>query len=54
MLVLSTIKNYLIHTNSPISEISAIFNFSTTSYFSKYFKLHTKMSPLDYRNKYGL
>lgn len=51
---IESIKNYLIYTSSSIKEISIIFDFSTVSYFSKYFKKHTTLSPVEYRRIYTL
>ena len=43
------IKRYLTHTDLGISEIAYQLNFSDQSYFSKYFKKLTKVSPLEFR-----
>jgi two-component system, response regulator YesN len=46
-----TIKMYMNHANLKISEISDIFNFNHTSYFSYFFKKHTGLTPSDYRKQ---
>lgn len=43
------IKRYLTHTDLGISEIAYQLNFSDQSYFSKYFKKLTELSPLEFR-----
>jgi two-component system response regulator YesN len=43
------IKLYMNHGNSSISETSYAFNFSHTTYFSRYFKKHTGLTPREYR-----
>jgi two-component system response regulator YesN len=45
------IKQYMNHANSSISEISYTFNFNHVTYFSRYFKKHTGLTPRDYRNQ---
>ncbi len=47
-----SIKLYLDYTNLSISEISDIFNFSHLTYFSLFFKKHTGLTPLNYRNRH--
>ncbi|MDR6560496.1 MULTISPECIES: AraC family transcriptional regulator [unclassified Arcicella] len=44
------IKRFLTHTDLGISEIAYQLNFSDQSYFSKYFKKLTNLSPLEFRN----
>ncbi len=44
-------KNMLKFSNLSIQEIAYHLNFSTQSFFGKYFKQHTGLSPKDYRNK---
>lgn len=44
------IKYQLKRTSKPIKEIADDFNFSNVSFFGKYVKAHTGMSPLTYRN----
>jgi AraC-like DNA-binding protein len=39
------------HTNLSISEISDTFGFNHLSYFSSFFKKHTGMTPLNYKNQ---
>lgn len=48
---ISGIKLYLTYTNSSISEISYIFNFNHVGYFSRFFKTHTGLTPMEYRKK---
>jgi AraC-like DNA-binding protein/mannose-6-phosphate isomerase-like protein (cupin superfamily) len=43
------IKRLLVHTNLPISEIAHQLNFADQSYFTKFFKRETGLSPLQYR-----
>ena len=43
------IKRYLTHTDLGVSEIAYKLNFSDQSYFSKYFKKLTEVSPLEFR-----
>jgi len=50
-LKISSIKIYLDNTDLSISEISYTFNFNHISYFSRFFKKHTGLTPKDYRNK---
>ena len=45
------IKRLLLHTNLNISEIATQLNFEDQSYFSKFFKRETQLTPLEYRNK---
>lgn len=45
------IKRLLIHTNLNISQIAAQLNFEDQSYFSKFFKRETQLTPLEYRFK---
>ena len=45
------IKQYMNHANLKISEISYTFNFNHTTYFSRYFKKHTGLTPRDYRKQ---
>lgn len=47
-----SIKLYLDHTNLSISEISDIFSFNHVTYFSLFFKKHTGLTPLGYRNRH--
>ena len=48
------IKRYLTHTDLGISEIAYKLNFSDQSYFSKYFKKLTEVSPLEFRRNINL
>ncbi len=45
------IKRMLRTTNDSIQEIAFQLHFPDQSFFSRYFKKHTGMSPMDYRNK---
>jgi len=45
------IKLYMNHANSSISEISYAFNFNHITYFSRFFKKHTGLTPSDYRKQ---
>lgn len=47
-------KNLLEYTNTPLSEICSLLNFSDQSYFTKVFKKHTKMTPKQYKENYHL
>lgn len=43
-------KRLLLHTNLNVSQIAAQLNFEDQSYFSKFFKRETQLTPLEYRN----
>jgi len=43
------IKRLLLHSNMSIAEISDYMQFSDQSYFTKFFKKHTKKTPLQYK-----
>jgi AraC-like DNA-binding protein len=45
------IKRLLVHTNLGITEIANQLNFTDQSYFARFFKRETGISPLQYRNK---
>ncbi len=45
------IKRLLVHTNLSVTEIAHKLNFTDQSYFTKFFKRETGISPLHYRNK---
>ena len=45
------IKRLLVHTNLSVTEIATRLNFPDQSYFAKFFKRETGMSPLQYRVK---
>ena len=45
------IKLYMNHANSSISEISYAFNFNHITYFSRFFKKHTGLTPREYRKQ---
>jgi len=45
------IKRLLVHTNLSVTEIAGRLNFQDQSYFSKFFKRETGVSPLQYRFK---
>jgi len=44
-------KNMLAYTQNTIQEIANNLNFNNQSFFAKYFKHHTNMTPREYRNK---
>lgn len=46
-------KNMIIHTDKPISEISADVGYNQISYFIEQFRSNYGLSPLRYRNKFG-
>ena len=48
---ITAIKLYMNHANSSISEISYAFNFNHITYFSRFFKKHTGLTPSDYRKQ---
>ncbi|HEY3371651.1 MAG TPA: AraC family transcriptional regulator [Prolixibacteraceae bacterium] len=45
------IKRLLLHTNLNVSEIAAQLNFDDQSYFSKFFKRETQLTPMQYRSQ---
>ncbi len=45
------IKRLLVHTNLSVTEIATRLNFPDQSYFAKFFKRETGISPLQYRSK---
>lgn len=45
------IKLYMNHANSSINETSYAFNFNHVTYFSRYFKKHTGLTPSDYKKQ---
>jgi AraC-like DNA-binding protein len=49
--LLLEIKRLLFHTNLSITEIANHFNFEDQSYFTKFFKRETGMTPLRYRTE---
>lgn len=50
-MVIMDAKSQLKSTQLSIQQISDSLNFANMSFFGKYFKRHTGMSPLEYRNK---
>ncbi|MCD8194106.1 MAG: AraC family transcriptional regulator, partial [Tannerellaceae bacterium] len=44
-------KSYLKSTSRSVKEIAISLGFQNTSFFSKFFKNHTGMTPQEYRNK---
>lgn len=44
-------KNMLLHTTLTVAEIAFTLNFSEPSYFGKFFKKHTQMTPKQFRTK---
>lgn len=49
-LKIAAIKQYMNYTNLSISEISYTFNFNHLTYFSRFFKKHSGLTPKEYRN----
>lgn len=49
--MLTTIEIALRHSNKTAAEIAFDMNFPNTSFFSKYFKRLTGMTPMEYRKK---
>ena len=45
------IKRMLVHTSFNVTEIAAQLNFDDQSYFTKFFKRETKLTPLQYRSQ---
>jgi AraC-like DNA-binding protein/quercetin dioxygenase-like cupin family protein len=45
------IKRLLLHTSMSVSEISDYLNFTDQSYFTKYFKKNTGLTPIQYRKQ---
>ncbi len=52
VVTIKEIERRLRYTSDSIKQISVALNFPNTSFFGKYFKHHTGMSPNSYRNKY--
>lgn len=48
---ISAIKMYMNHTDLSINEISYTFNFNHLSYFSRFFKKHTGLTPMEYKKQ---
>lgn len=46
-------KRLLAYTDASVSEIAFGLHFSTITYFVRFFRLHTGMTPLSYRKKYN-
>ena len=49
--VINSIKQSLLYTQKSINEIASEFNFPTQSFFGKYFKLYTHLSPKQFRSQ---
>lgn len=49
--ILLEVKRYLVYTDNSIDEISYAFNFYDNSYFTKYFKKATGLTPKKYREE---
>jgi YesN/AraC family two-component response regulator len=47
-------KNLIEYTETPLSEIGSLLNFSDQSYFTKVFKKHAGLTPKQYKEKYHL
>jgi len=50
---LAKAKELLIHTDSSVSDISELIGFQSLHYFSRYFKLHEGVSPVEYRRQHS-
>ncbi len=48
--IITEIKLLLKSSSKSIQEISVLFNFADQSFFTKYFKHHTNLTPKEYRN----
>lgn len=46
-------KALLLNTDSSVSEISEMVGFQSLHYFSRYFKTHENLSPVEYRQRYS-
>lgn len=46
-------KYLLLHSSMKISDISIFFDFCNQSYYTRLFRKYTKMTPLQFRDKYG-
>lgn len=53
MVRLEKAKALLLNTDSSISEISEMVGFQSLHYFSRYFKSHENISPVEYRQRYS-
>lgn len=51
--VISSIKQALLYSTKSLKEIAAEYNFPTQSFFGKYFRQYTGMSPSDFRYQTG-
>ena len=47
-------KLYLEETNKPLRTVATSMGFKTHSHFGEIFKKHTRMTPSQYRNEYGM
>lgn len=45
-------KRFILHTEKNITEISYLLNFNDASYFIKFFKKHTGLTPIQFRRAY--
>lgn len=50
---LAQIKNILASTTNPIADVALTCNFDDPFYFSRFFKQHVGMSPLEYRKRFA-
>ncbi|MFV0538448.1 MAG: helix-turn-helix domain-containing protein [Dysgonomonas sp.] len=48
-IIISSIKHILKTTDKTILQISEDFNFPNASFFGRFFKKHTNMTPVEYR-----
>ena len=53
-IILQEIKNKLLYSSASVKEIACSLNFSNSSFFGKYFKIHTGVSPAKYRLRVNL
>src|SRR5574344_2981585 len=51
LLLLDEARRQLLYTALSIEDISGGLNFETTSYFIRFFRMHTGMTPLEFRKK---
>jgi len=51
--VLLEAKRLMVHTSDPLSHIAYALEFSDYAYFSKFFKLKTGTTPMEFRNQYS-
>ena len=52
--ILFEIKSLLLHTTLNINEIAQVVNFSEPNHLSRFFKLHSNITPVEFRNNYQI